>query len=166
MKNNIKIIICFLLFCLLSSFTIHKFYVAIYQINYVSEKKILQITSRIFIDDLNKALKINYQKNTHLGEKEESQEDIALMNKYVLDNFSLKINGQQKPIHFLSKELENNVLICYFNIKDINKIITLEIQNTILSDVFSEQQNIIQATVYGKKSSLLLSGDTIKGVLK
>ncbi len=154
------------LFCMLTSFAIHKFYVAIYQINYVSDKKMLQITSRIFIDDLNKALKTTYQKNTHLGEKEESQEDVALMNKYFLDNFSLKINGQQKPLHYNSKEIENNVLICYFNIKDINKITTLEVQNTILSDIFSEQQNIIQATIYSKKSSLLLSGETIKGVLK
>lgn len=159
-------IIGMVLFCLLTSFTVHKFYVAIYQINYAFEKKMLQITSRIFIDDLNKALKIKYQKNTHLGEKEETQEDITLMNKYVLDNFSLKINGQQKPLHYISKEMENNVLICYFNIKDINKITTLEVQNTILSDVFSEQQNIIQATINGKKSSLLLSGDAIKGVLK
>jgi hypothetical protein len=154
------------LFCLLTSFTIHKFYVAIYQINYASDKKMLQITSRIFIDDINTALKTKYQKDTHLGEKEESQEDILLLNKYFLENFSMKINGQTKPLHYISKEMENNVLICYFNIKDINKITTLEIQNTILTDVFSDQQNIIQATINGKKSSLLLSGETTKGVLK
>jgi hypothetical protein len=31
----------------------------IYQVNYAPEKKMLQITSRIFIDDLNKALEKN-----------------------------------------------------------------------------------------------------------
>jgi hypothetical protein len=31
----------------------------IYQVNYAPDKKMLQITSRIFIDDLNKALEKN-----------------------------------------------------------------------------------------------------------
>ena len=34
------------LFCLLS-FTIHKFYVSIYQINYVANKKRVEITARL-----------------------------------------------------------------------------------------------------------------------
>jgi hypothetical protein len=149
-----------------TSFGIHKFYVSIYQIKYAPEKKMLQITSRIFIDDLNEVLYKKYNKKTFLGESNESPEDIVLMKKYILENFSLKVNGQQKNINYLSNELEGNVLICYYNIKEISKIKTLEVKNTALLELNSEQQNIMQSNIYGEKQSLLLSEGTISGRLK
>ena len=155
-----------IIFLTLSSFGVHKFYVSIYQINYSSDKKMLQITSRLFVDDVNAVLYKKFGKKTFLGEKNESQEDVNLMKKYILDNFSLKVNGQLKPINYLSKEMEGNVIICYYNIKDIPKIKTLEVKNSALIELNSEQQNIIQSTIYGEKQSLLLSEGTLSGMLK
>lgn len=149
-----------------TSFVIHKFYVSIYQINYAPEKKMLQITSRIFIDDLNAILYKKYNKKTFIGESNESPEDIVLMKKYISDNFSIKVNGQQKIINYISKELEGNVIICYYNIKDISKIKTLEVKNTALIELNTAQQNIIQSNIYGEKQSLLLTEGTISGKLK
>jgi hypothetical protein len=155
-----------IIFLTLSSFGVHKFYVSIYQINYSSDKKMLQITSRLFVDDVNAVLYKKFGKKTFLGEKNESQEDVNLMKKYILDNFSLKVNGQLKPINYLSKEMEGNVIICYFNIKDISKIKSLEVKNSALIELNSEQQNIIQSTIYGEKQSLLLTEETLSGMLK
>ena len=45
-----------ILVVLLSSFAWHKFYVSVTQIDYVPNKKRIEITHRIFIDDLEKAL--------------------------------------------------------------------------------------------------------------
>lgn len=125
----------------------------------------LQITSRIFADDLNAVLKKKNGKAAHIGEKNESPEDVILMKKYVLDNFTIKINGQLKPLNYLSKEMEGNVLICYYNIKGISKIKSIEIQNTALFDLNDEQQNIIQTNIYGKKQNLLLTFENVKGLL-
>jgi len=166
MKKHLFYTLIAILFLALTSFEIHKFYVSIYQINYASEKKMLQITSRLFVDDLNAVLYKRYNKKTFLGEKNESQEDVNLMKKYILDNFILKVNGQLKPINYLSKEMEGNVIVCYYNIKDIPKIKTLEVKNSALIELNSEQQNIIQSTIYGEKQSLLLSDGTLSGMLK
>ncbi len=166
MKKNTFYTLIAIIFLTLSSFGIHKFYVSIYQINYVSEKKMLQITSRLFVDDVNSVLYKKFGKKTFLGEKNESQEDVNLMKKYILDNFSLKVNGQLKPINYLSKEMEGNVIICYYNIKDISKIKSLEVKNSALIELNSEQQNIIQSTIYGEKQSLLLTEGTLSGMLK
>lgn len=149
-----------------TSFGIHRFYVSIYKINFVPEKKMLQITSRIFVDDLNSVLYNKYNKKTFLGEQNESQVDIDLMKKYISDNFYLKVNDQQKTLNYLSNEIEGNVIICYYNIKDISKIITLEVKNTALLELNSEQQNIMQSTIYGEKQSLLLMEGRMKGMLK
>ena len=59
-KNGVVLAIAFLVF---SSFGMHKFYTAIYQIEFAPKKKMIQITTRIFIDDLNKALEKKYKKN-------------------------------------------------------------------------------------------------------
>ena len=166
MKKKILFIFLGTFFLTLMSFGVHKFYVSIYQINYASEKKMLQITSRIFNDDLNAVLYKKYNKKTFIGESNETPEDVVLMKKYILEHFSIKVNGQQKAINYLSKELEGNVVICYYNIREISKIKTLEIQNTALLDLNSEQQNIIQTRFNGKKQSLLLVNDNVKGMLK
>jgi hypothetical protein len=166
MKKTLAISFLTLLFLSLSGFALHKFYVSIYQINYVPEKKMLQITSRIFVDDLNTVLKEKYKRKFFLGETNESQEDIVMMKKYILENFSIKINGQPKTINFLSKEMEGNVLICYYNVKEISKIKSFEIQNTVLLELNEEQQNIIQANIYNKKQNLLITPENVKGLLK
>jgi hypothetical protein len=66
----------------------------------------------------------------------------------------------------ISKEVEENVVICYLSIKEISKIKMLEIENSIITEVHNEQQNIIQANFNGQKHSLLLTSETIKGMLK
>lgn len=166
MKRLFKITFLIILFFGLTAITSHRFYSAIYQINYVPQKKMLQITTRIFADDMNEALKKQYFKRTFIGSEKETPEDIALMKKYIADKFKLIVNGQLKSMEFFSQENENNVLICYFRIKDISKINSLEIENSILTEVFPEQQNIIQFNNNGEKKSLLLTSSTKYGVLK
>ena len=166
MKKFFQYSFLIILFFGLSSLALHKFYVAIYQINYMPQKKMVQITSRIFVDDLNDALENKFHKKTFIGTEKETAEEEEMLKKYLSEKFTLKVNGQVKPMNFLSKELENNVLICYLNIKDVAKINSLEVQNSIITEVYSEQQNIIQSNINGVKENLLLTDEKIKGMLK
>ncbi len=166
MQKKYFYILLFFGFILTSSFVVHKFYVSIYQINYASEKKMIQITSRIFVDDLNEVLKMKYKKATHIGASNETIEEVDLMKNYLLDHISIKINGQKRQIIYLSKEMESNVLICYLKIKEVTKINEIEIENTALFEINDEQQNIIQLNVFNKKQNLLLTTTNVKGLLK
>ena len=156
-----------ILFLSLSSFAFHKFYVGVFQVEYATEKKMIQITSRIFVDDLNNALEKKYHKKTFVGTEKETQADLDLLKKYLAENFTIKINGQAKPITFLSKEVESgDVLICYSRIKDIDKFKSIEISNTILVDWSSEQQNITHISAFGTKRSVLFTESSRKELLK
>ena len=150
----------------LTSFGFHKFYVAVYQINYAPEKEMLQITSRIFADDLNKALEKKYTKKHYLGTDKESPEDLVLLKKYLSENLIIKVNGQSKAMNFLSKEMEGDVLICYLSIKDISKLKSLEVHNAVLVDWDSEQQNITHFTILGTKQSFLFTASSTERMLK
>ena len=166
MKKITLIALFGLLFLTTTAFGLHKFYMAVYQINYAPEKKMLQITSRIFIDDLNNALEKKYKKKLYFDNEKETTEESILLKKYLAEHLSLKVNGQSKTMNFLSKELDGDVLICYWNIKDIKQVKDLEIYNSVLTDWNSEQQNIIHVTILGTKSSLLFTDSSTNNMLK
>ncbi len=166
MKKIIQNSVLVLLFVLLTSMSVHKFYVAIYQINHAKEKKMLQITARLFIDDINEAIEKKYNKKSYLASEKETPDQVELLKKYLSEKFIIKVNGQQKSIIFLSKETEDNVLICYLKIVDVTKITSLEVENSIIMENHFEQQNIIQANFNGSKHSLLLTSENFKGMLK
>ncbi|HAH55122.1 MAG TPA: hypothetical protein DCM02_07520 [Flavobacterium sp.] len=165
MKKQIIAIVLPILLLTLTAATVHKFHMALYQINYASEKKMLQITSRIHIEDLNKALEKKYQKKITIESENSSAEEL-LLKEYLSNRFSIKVNGQVKPLNFLSKEIDGDELVCYWNIKNISKISHLEVNNSILIECFSDQQNMINVTVLGAKKSFLLTNSTTSKTLK
>ena len=167
MKKRLTYSLLVILFLSLTAFSFHKFYMGVFQVNYAAEKKMIQITSRIFIDDLNNGMEKKYHQKTFVGTDKETQADIDLLKKYLSENFTIKINGQSKPITFLSKEVESNdVLVCYSRIKDINTFKTIEISNTILVDWNAEQQNITHISAFGTKKSVLFTESARKELLK
>lgn len=165
MKKQIICIVLPLLLFTLTASTVHKFHMALYQINYDSGKKMLQITSRLHIEDLNKALEKKYKKKIAIENENSSSEEV-LLKEYLTNRFSIKVNGQVKPLNFLSKEIDDDELVIYSNIKNIAKINTLEIQNTVLIECFSDQQNMINVTVLGEKKSFLLTNSISSKSLK
>lgn len=167
MKKIVVYPLIALLFISLSAFTFHKFYMGIFQVNYASEKKMIQITSRIFVDDLRKGIEKKYNKKTSLGSDKETDADVDLLKKYLSENFIIKVNGQTKPIVFLFKELEaDDVLVCYSRITAVEKFKTLEIFNSILVDWNPEQQNITHVSAFGGKKSILFTDSSRKELLK
>lgn len=165
MKKQIIFIVLPLLLFTSTASTVHKFHTALYQINYDSGKKMLQITSRLHIEDLNKALEKKYKKKIAIENENSSSEEV-LLKEYLNNRFSIKVNGQVKPLNFLSKEIEDDELVTYWTIKNIVKINTLEIQNTVLIECFSDQQNMINVTVLGEKKSFLLTNSVSSKTLK
>ena len=56
-----KFLIIIFIIPLFAFTSMHKYYISVTQINYVKEKESVQITSRLFIDDFENALKTNYE---------------------------------------------------------------------------------------------------------
>ena len=144
-----------LLLC--SAFAVHKFYMGIYQVEYAPAKKRVQIAMRLFVDDCNTALYQNYNQKTKLGDKQETVAEVNLLTTYIQAHFKVVVNGNSYPIQFKRKELDNNVLVCYYTCENVPKLSRVVIENTVFTDVFSEQQNMIQAQLFGKKQSALLT---------
>lgn len=154
------------LFTGLSAMSLHKFYVSIFQMNYVPEKKTMQITARIFTDDLEKALEKKSKKKIYLATPNEAPETEELLKKYLAEKVRIKINNTEKTIRFLGRETEDDVVICYLTVPVSEKINTLEVYNTVLTEIFPDQQNIIHTSVNSNKKSLLLTNSKPKELIE
>ena len=147
----------------LSSFSAHKFYVSVTQIDYVPSKKRVEITSRIFIDDLEKGLTKKYNKKVNLTSTKELPEAEELIKSYLKEKIKVSINKKPQNIEFLAREVEGDVLILYTKIAVSKKINTFEIYNSLLTEVYADQQNIVHTNINSNKKSILLTNTELKG---
>jgi hypothetical protein len=159
MKKSILLLFAILF---LSSFAVHKFYVSVTQVDYVPSKKRVEITSRIFIDDFEKALNKKYNKKLNLTSDRELPEAESLIKAYLKDKVKISINKKTQEVEYLSRELEGDVLILYSKIVIAKKINTFEIYNSLLTEIYSDQQNIVHTNINGNKKSLLMTNSTSK----
>jgi hypothetical protein len=84
MKNKVKFLFVFAVLMLLTSLTVHKFYVSVTEVAYVRRLKIeSKFQPRIFIDDLEKGLEKKYNKKINLATKEEIPEAKEFIKGYV-----------------------------------------------------------------------------------
>ena len=164
--NKIKLSLLVILFSFLSAFTLHKFYVGVFQIDYFKEKKAVQITARLFIDDLEKALYKKHNKHIYITTKDEIAEANTLIANYLSEKLKIKINNKSQSLQFLTNEQEDNIVICYLKIPFKDNIKDLEITNTVLSDIFKEQQNLVHLNLNSNKKTLLFTNTETNQKLK
>lgn len=166
MRKVINYLFLLLLAMSLTSMTVHKYYVAVFQLDYVPAKKIVQMTSRVFIDDLEAAFVKKYKKKFYLGTSAEIADANEYLKKYFIEKVHVKINNKEKVIKFLGKEIEDDVIICYYTFPAEHAVKSLEISNTTLFELFEDQENIIHTNINRNKKSLLLTNEEPKGLFE
>jgi hypothetical protein len=148
--------------------TVHKFYVSVTNISYSEKDDALQITSRVFIDDLEKVLEVRYGIKADLATDNESELADEYLEKYLRQKFVIEINGENRPFDFIGRKYDNDLMIYYFEIAKINlpSVTSIQIENEILTDLYDEQQNVVHFKIKGKKKSFVLVKSDTKGMLK
>ncbi len=162
MNGKIKALVIFL-FIVLSGFTsIHKYYVSVTDVEYSGKSKALQITSRLFIDDFEKVLHERYENSIKIDNQNKADYYIA---SYYTKKFVVTVNKQPQKLKFIGKEIEDDMVVSYFEIENVPTINTLAITNKLLFDQFEGQQNITHIKINNTKKSFLLIKDKPSGLL-
>lgn len=156
-KNRIALTFFCAVLALLSFRGLHKFYVSVTQVDYNQTKGRIEISSRIFIDDLEKVLDKKYNQKLNLATRQESSKAKELIAQYVTEKMSVLVNHKEKKLVFLGSEYEDDVLICYLKVDYSEKITTFDLYNSLLTEFFSEQQNIVHTNINKVKKSFLLT---------
>lgn len=152
----------------LLSFTVsHKFYVSVTNVGYSEQEDALQITSRVFIDDMDALMKERYDIDTQLDTERESPLAEEYLEKYLRSKFVVEVNGEPISYTYIGKKYDIDVIVFYIEIPELNypEVRSIQIQNEMLTDLYDEQQNIVHFKIKGKKKSFVLMKENTKGVL-
>jgi hypothetical protein len=95
----------------------------------------------------------------------ETEDANFYIERYLKTKMIMKINGEEKTLNFIGKEYENDIVVCYLEIEGVKNIDTFEIENTVLFDLYAEQQNIVRTKINSKNKSFILIKENDKGLL-
>lgn len=135
----------------------HPLYIAVTEINLNPSDKTLEVSCKLFSDDLEQIL----EKNNHVQLDIASQKDKAIFDQYipvyVKNHLSLSVDGKAVTLSYLGFEKEKESAYCYFQVENISSVKKIEITNTLLYDYTSGQINIMHVTVNAKRQSTKLN---------
>jgi hypothetical protein len=115
----------------------------------------LQITLRIFKDDLSNAISDTYldQKTDDLNLIDELY--FKQVDKYINSKISILIDDKKFEMDYLGLETKNDMYVCYLEIENLPIYSNMVISNKILFEIFDDQQNIIHVKRNHKRQSFI-----------
>ncbi len=145
----------------MNSFAVHKYYMSICHVDYDKNKKTIQITLRVFIDDLQTEFNSTIKSEPiELATDREPKNIDSIYNYYLKEALNIEINNNEKKIEYIGKKYDHDMAIFYLEILDVQEIKSIKIQNNILCSLFSEQENIIKTDINDiKKSHIITKND-------
>lgn len=131
----------------LSSAT-HKFYVSITQIDINVQSNKMEISARIFSDDLEASILAETGQKLRLGSGREHPKADSLLFDYLAACLNLKQDGKSVELNFIGQEVEADVTWVYLETTTaISMTQSLTIRNVILQERFPDQKNIVNLRV-------------------
>jgi hypothetical protein len=144
----------------------HDFHVSRVQVYYNAEERIIEVSANIFIDDLEKALSVYSADKLSLGTTSEDVESDELIANYLREKMKV-YNGVMKltPV-WLGKEVTEDLSAFWIHFYyEWDGTGSLILHNNVLTELYDDQQNIIESMIGSKREFLLLTKSRTKGVL-
>jgi len=153
-----------LLAIFLLSFVAHQFYVSVTDIGYNKENKTFEVSIKLIGHDLEHALEHGGVPKLYLGtEKEREDADEYLMN-YIKKHFEIKVDNQKTTLRFVGKEVNNDdAIYCYLKTDKLPSFKEITINNTLLTEVFKEQSNLVYLKIGNEKIDFTLNNANTSG---
>jgi len=130
----------------------HKFYVSITQIDIADNSHKLEISARIFTDDLEASVLGLTGQKLKLGSEMVHPTADSLLFNWLLSGLNIKQDEHQLGLGFIGKEVEADVTWIYVESKEgivLSK--PLKIRNSLLQELFPEQKNLVNVKL-GKQT--------------
>jgi hypothetical protein len=122
---------------------LHRYYLGLTEVHINTKEHTLDVSIKLFIDDLETELKKNSGKKTDLLSSQKNKEAEQLLYAYLEKNFRINVGGKLQKLQFVGFEVESDVVWCYLEVKDFKDKGTVAIYNALLYESFPEQSNLI-----------------------
>lgn len=161
MRNSIL-----LFFIVIPSFGMqhaHPLHVSVTEINYDEKDRALEIMTRVFIDDLETAFrrKFNVPDLDILRPKGKTVDEMA--REYMAQNLHVSLDGKRQTFNYLGHERDGDAFVFYIEVAKVKKWKVIEVRNSVLTEQFDDQSNLVHVTVHETVRSLRLHKDELSG---
>lgn len=144
----------------------HPFHVSVCQVDHNPQTQALEITFKIFTDDLEEALAAQGARRLFLGDARESQAVDRYLFNYLKHAVVFVVNGDTTAFQYLGKEIETDVTWCYVEIAKIAQVKKISVTSRLLHEIFEDQINLVHVRAGGKLKSLQLRRGQATGTLE
>lgn len=124
----------------------HDIHISMCELRYNEQSSSFEVAIKIFIDDLETALKKQNITGLHIGLPNESDVADEYISSYIHDQFSINVNGTKLVPEFVGKEVtDDNIAVwCYLEYKtQIPRAAKCTLTNKVLFEVYNDQRNIM-----------------------
>ena len=131
----------------------HKFYTSLAQVEYNAKEKTLEITLRVFADDLELALTRRTGREVSLDRTKDAD---RLVLAYLRDTFEIRSrDGETQALKWVGMELRAGVAWLYFEAEMPEGLAGARLRDHLLFELFDEQVNTVSVRYAGARGDLV-----------
>lgn len=135
---------------------LHPFFVSVIEMNHNAKEKSVEVSIRIFTDDLEATLKkVNNSKVDLLNPNNKVNND-KLIVEYIRQKMAIKIDTKLVVLEYVGYEIKKESVWIYFEIDNIASIKKVDVNCNLLYDFEKKQINIFNVKANGKEESYKL----------
>ncbi|MFN4007142.1 MAG: DUF6702 family protein [Chitinophagaceae bacterium] len=140
---------------------LHPLYVSVTDIQYNEQDKVIELSVRIFTDDMEATIKQQHpQQKVDLTHPANPKQADAWLNGYIQQHLQLNSNGKLLAIKYVGYEVIGESVWVYFETAVMPLPTQLQIKNTLLYDFKKEQINIVHTKIGGAERTTKLTYPT------
>lgn len=135
---------------------LHPLHLSVSDIYHNQEKNTLEISQRLFVDDLEDAIRKETGGKADILQPKDPELLSQIIGKYVLQHFSVYLNKEEAPLRYLGYELEEEAVWVYLEVPGVREFKTISVRNTSFFELFDDQLNLINVKKNASIRSLKL----------
>ncbi|MFD0765538.1 DUF6702 family protein [Mucilaginibacter lutimaris] len=134
----------------------HPFYVSVTEIKHNPKTQAVEVSCRMFYDDLEHALEKDNKIPLDIVKPKDKAQLNRFINEYIKKHLSIRADGKPLNLGYIGYEIQEDGAWAYFEVKGITSIKKIDIHDDLLNALHPEQINMLHVTVDGNRKSTKL----------
>lgn len=141
----------------------HPFYLSVTEIFHNPQARSLEITLRVFTDDLEQALRQRQGSPVILSGEHASPGADALVIAYLGEKIRFQADSAYLSWHYVGKEVEPDATYIYLEVSGIGSLRHFKAENRLFFELYESQRNLLHLKANGTHKSLMMDARSPEG---
>ena len=143
----------------------HPFHVSICEMAYNPKAKTIEISVRMFLDDLELTLSESRSESIDVLDPAQKAKLDEWVEDYLKENIKIWVNDYRMEFDYLGSEIEGLALWTFIEISDVDQLRLIGIENNVMLERFEDQIQIVHFSKGDQVRSLKLYKDHTYGMI-